>query len=160
MGWFHWVGGRFADGVPDDESRSGQYTPAGVHWNTRTAAPPMYASWEQHWPKIADLDGPTFEQIADHIRLFMTYCGETWCTDCRTVVRREHPESITSEILSSLDGKRVVTGSEDNTARLWDLNSPEASANPRVLRGHEGWVDTVAFSHNGQRLATGAQAHL
>ncbi|MBV9494447.1 MAG: excinuclease ABC subunit UvrA [Acidobacteria bacterium] len=50
----------------------------------------------------------TATELADHIRLFMTYCGETWCPDCAVKVRRETPESITNEIAGSLAGKRVV----------------------------------------------------
>ncbi|MEO8033034.1 MAG: excinuclease ABC subunit UvrA [Acidobacteriota bacterium] len=50
----------------------------------------------------------TATELADHIRLFMTYCGETWCPDCNATVRRESPESITRTIEESLAGKRVM----------------------------------------------------
>jgi excinuclease ABC subunit A len=50
----------------------------------------------------------TATELADHIRLFMTYCGETKCPDCGAIVRKDSPESITSEIASSLAGKRAV----------------------------------------------------
>src|SRR6476646_9256279 len=50
----------------------------------------------------------TATELADHIRLFMTYCGETKCPDCGAIVRKDSPESITAEIASSLAGKRVV----------------------------------------------------
>jgi excinuclease ABC subunit A len=50
----------------------------------------------------------TATELADHIRLFMTYCGETKCPDCGSKVRRDSPESITSEIAASLAGKRAV----------------------------------------------------
>jgi excinuclease ABC subunit A len=50
----------------------------------------------------------TATELADHIRLFMTYCGETWCPDCGVRVRKETPQSITAEIASSLAEKRVV----------------------------------------------------
>jgi excinuclease ABC subunit A len=50
----------------------------------------------------------TATELADHIRLFMTYCGETWCPDCRVVVKKEHPEFIANDILESLRGKRAV----------------------------------------------------
>jgi excinuclease ABC subunit A len=50
----------------------------------------------------------TATELADHIRLFMTYCGETWCPDCGVVVRKENPESITNQILATLAGKRAV----------------------------------------------------
>jgi excinuclease ABC subunit A len=50
----------------------------------------------------------TATELADHIRLFMTYCGETTCPDCKVLVRKESPESITSTIEELLAGKRVV----------------------------------------------------
>ncbi|MEO6486486.1 MAG: excinuclease ABC subunit UvrA [Thermoanaerobaculia bacterium] len=50
----------------------------------------------------------TATELADHLRLFMTYCGETRCPDCNVDVRKESPESITAEIGRTLDGKRVV----------------------------------------------------
>ena len=37
----------------------------------------------------------------------------------------------------SPDNHWVVTGSEDKTARLWDLSAKDPAANPVVLRGHE-----------------------
>jgi tetratricopeptide (TPR) repeat protein len=42
--------------------------------------------------------------------------------------------------------------SADKTVRLWALSQPQAE--PRVLRGHEDAVWGVAFSPNGQVLAT------
>src|SRR6202158_5965820 len=38
----------------------------------------------------------TATELADHIRLFMTYCGETICPDCNALVRKESPETITT----------------------------------------------------------------
>ena len=50
----------------------------------------------------------TATELADHIRLFMTYCGETVCPDCKVVIRKESPESITRAIEETLAGKRIV----------------------------------------------------
>ena len=50
----------------------------------------------------------TATELADHIRLFMTYCGETTCPDCKVIVRKETPESITTSICEQLKGQRVV----------------------------------------------------
>src|SRR5437867_2635000 len=50
----------------------------------------------------------TATELADHIRLFMTYCGETTCPDCKVIVRKETPESITNAIAEQLGGKRAV----------------------------------------------------
>jgi WD40 repeat protein len=48
----------------------------------------------------------------------------------------------------SPDGKRVVTGSWDNTARVWDLSG--ATPTSTTLKGHRGGVLSVAFSPGRQ----------
>jgi WD40 repeat protein len=53
----------------------------------------------------------------------------------------------------SPDGKLVLTGSGDGTARLWDA----ATGNEiRAFKGHEGPVTSVAFSPDGGRVLTGS----
>jgi WD40 repeat protein len=51
----------------------------------------------------------------------------------------------------SPDGKFLLTGAEDRTARLWDAGTGQER---RVLEGHEGRVFAVAFSPDGRRAAT------
>jgi sugar lactone lactonase YvrE len=54
----------------------------------------------------------------------------------------------------SPDGKRVVTGSDDKTARVWDLSRATPAAT--VLEGHRDAVWSVAFSPGGKRVVTGS----
>ena len=49
------------------------------------------------------------------------------------------------------DGRRVVTGSEDFTARVWDVVSGNCA---HVLDGHTGWVVHVCTTADGLRCAT------
>ena len=51
----------------------------------------------------------------------------------------------------SEDGKRVVTASNDRTARLWDAATGKEVA---VLRGHDAAVKAAAFSPDGERVVT------
>ena len=69
---------------------------------------PAIAIEQKNSVKNARSTVATATELADHIRLFMTYCGETWCPDCHVLVRKETPQSITNEIAQSLAGKRVI----------------------------------------------------
>jgi Tol biopolymer transport system component len=64
-----------------------------------------------------------------------------------------HRGSVWS-VAFSPDGKRMVTGSSDNTARVWDLSGATPTAT--VLEGHRGSVSSVAFSPDGKRVVTGS----
>ncbi len=69
---------------------------------------PAIAIEQKNSVKNARSTVATATELADHIRLFMTYCGETTCPDCTVLVRKESPESITTTIAEQLEGKRVV----------------------------------------------------
>jgi serine/threonine protein kinase/WD40 repeat protein len=51
----------------------------------------------------------------------------------------------------SLDGKRVVSGSFDLTARIWDTQTGETL---QVLTGHTGVVSSANFSPDGAKVVT------
>src|SRR4026208_913039 len=57
---------------------------------------PAIAIEQKNSVKNARSTVATATELADHIRLFMTYAGETWCPDCGVVVKKEHPELITN----------------------------------------------------------------
>jgi excinuclease ABC subunit A len=69
---------------------------------------PAIAIEQKNSVKNARSTVATATELADHIRLFMTYCGETWCPDCGVTVRKENPQSITTQILATLEGRRAV----------------------------------------------------
>jgi WD40 repeat protein len=52
------------------------------------------------------------------------------------------------------DGRRAVSGSEDKTLKVWDLETGEEL---RTLRGHEAWVQAVALSPDGRRAVSGSE---
>ena len=49
------------------------------------------------------------------------------------------------------DSKKVATGSEDKTARVWDANSGQELF---VLKGHTETINSVAWRPDGQRIVT------
>jgi WD40 repeat protein len=57
----------------------------------------------------------------------------------------------------SRDGKRIATGGEDNTVRLWDAGTGKLL---ETLRGHASPVSGVAFSPDGRWLVSGAGARI
>lgn len=61
-----------------------------------------------------------------------------------------HTDRVTSVAVSP-DGRQALSGSRDNLAILWDLNTGRAI---RQLAGHTDWVWDVAFSPHGERAVT------
>ena len=56
----------------------------------------------------------------------------------------------------SPDGQRIVTGSGDKTAKVWDAASGRELL---TLKGHSAAIEAVAFSPDGQRIVTGSADH-
>jgi WD40 repeat protein len=63
-----------------------------------------------------------------------------------------HTDTVLS-VAFSPDGKYMVTGSLDKTARLWNIAS---GAEVRIFTGHAGSVESVAFSPDGKYVLTGS----
>jgi excinuclease ABC subunit A len=69
---------------------------------------PALAIEQKNSVKNARSTVATATELADYIRLFMTYCGETVCPDCGVPVRKETPDSIANHVISALADRRVV----------------------------------------------------
>jgi WD40 repeat protein len=61
-----------------------------------------------------------------------------------------HDKTVRSAVFSP-DGRRVVTASDDGTARLWDAETGKELA---TLAGHETSVTSATFNPDGRRVVT------
>ena len=64
----------------------------------------------------------------------------------------KHQNTVFS-VAYSPDGKTVMTGSWDHTARLWDASTGKPVGPPLE---HQEWVWGVAFSPDGKTVITGS----
>ncbi|MCJ1479286.1 hypothetical protein MMC13_007971 [Lambiella insularis] len=64
-----------------------------------------------------------------------------------------HGEAILATQFSSASSSRMVTGSGDNTARIWDCDTGTPL---HTLKGHTSWVLAVSWSPDDSVIATGS----
>ena len=68
------------------------------------------------------------------------------------IFKERHAWRVKVLVFSS-DGKHLVSGSRDNSIRLWDT---EIGVGRTVLREHTGEVKALAFSTDGTTLISGS----
>ncbi|WP_249268059.1 WD40 repeat domain-containing protein [Microcystis aeruginosa FBCC-A68] len=67
--------------------------------------------------------------------------------------RLEGHDSYVQSVNFSPDGKTLVSGSDDGTIKLWNV---ETGKEIRTLKGHDGYVSSVNFSPDGKTLVSGS----
>jgi WD40 repeat protein len=73
-----------------------------------------------------------------------------WDACLRTI--EGHSKSVNSVAISH-DGTRIISGSNDNTIRIWDAQS---GASLHTLEGHSDAVNSVAVSRDGTYIISGS----
>lgn len=86
--------------------------------------------------------------VADSILLHLG----AWSQDVHPLRASCSHQGVVMAVAFSPDGKTVLTGSDDQTARLWDTATGKPFGPPLQ---HQGGVRTVAFSPDGETIATG-----
>lgn len=103
------------------------------------------------WTKIVSTSGRT-AKITDlkgnSSQLFIGHIINGYTSNIHQISRYGY---ITS-VAFSPDGNTVLTGSRDNTARLWDLQGNTL----KIFKGHTGPVTSIAFSKDGKTILTGS----
>jgi hypothetical protein len=71
--------------------------------------------------------------------------------------KKGHKWAVLRAVYSD-DGKRVITGSADNTAKIWNIEDVAAPQVQFTLQGHTASVTSVAFTpDSGTRALTGSE---
>jgi hypothetical protein len=66
-----------------------------------------------------------------------------------------HTDAVRA-VAYSEDGKQIISGGNDNSVRVWNLElTPRDDGFVRVLRGHGGWVTAALFAQQGRRAVSG-----
>lgn len=62
---------------------------------------------------------------------------------------------IVTSVAFSADGKRILSGSRDDTILVWNSETGEIVAGP--FKEHVDWLNSVAFSPNGKHVVSGSK---
>lgn len=74
-------------------------------------------------------------------------------------------EAAVESIIFSPNGQMLASGGRDGTILLWDVANKDRlkqigqSLTGPPITGHSGWINSVAFSSDGQTLASGSGDH-
>ncbi|KAJ3978738.1 WD40 repeat-like protein [Lentinula detonsa] len=116
-----------------------------------TSTPHLYLSGMPFIPKSSKLH-TVFEKCCNPQRraVFSRQIND-WPD--QQVILKGHTQG-TDAVAFSPDGKRIVSGSWDESIRIWNADTGEAIGDP--LQGHLYGVSSVAFSPDGKRIVSGS----
>ncbi|KAL5532054.1 hypothetical protein ACEPAF_5618 [Sanghuangporus sanghuang] len=100
--------------------------------------------------RIPDLVEYHFSML--HPIINVRRCGKKAPAQCIKLLAG-YTSRVKSVVLSP-DGKRIASGCDDRTIRIWDADSGEVVSGP--LEGHTEWVRSVTFSPDGKHVASGS----
>ena len=104
-----------------------------------------------------DVNSVSFSPVNEKLIAFGTEdeTVEVWdVTNEEPVTIGNHKDSVECVAFSLPDGNHVASGSYD-TICIWNVKSRELAVGP--LTGHGNWVQALAYSPDGTRLASGSR---
>ncbi|KIK66916.1 hypothetical protein GYMLUDRAFT_1023890 [Collybiopsis luxurians FD-317 M1] len=116
------------------------------------STPHLYLSGISFLPKGSILT----EIYKEKCNRIAVVCGgyQTDWPSQETVMWHGKKSSVISIALSP-DGKKIVSGSIDNSMQIWDAETGAAIGSP--LQGHTNQVTSVAFSPDGRKIVSGSK---
>ncbi|MBD2014401.1 NACHT domain-containing protein [Microcoleus sp. FACHB-53] len=97
-----------------------------------------------------DLSGWDFSSLT----VWQAYVQDATLSGVNFAGAMEGHDSMVVSVMFSPDGTRLISGSHDQTVRLWEVSTGEWL---KVLQGHDNWVWSVAFSPDGHSIASASQ---
>jgi len=121
-----------------------------IHIPAAPAAPAslFIFSPDSHWLASVSEEDATLVRLYD---LSAATTGEE-----KVVTLAGHTGNV-SAIAFTPDSRRLITGSDDKTARLWDLAGRSLSNQPVILVGHQAGIFSIAVSADSHWVATGGR---
>ncbi len=124
-------------------------------WNMETGNE-ILSDGETAWMEFGDRAGilwaAQFDPQGERVLTIGGNDARLWDVSTREPVVRFSPHGAVAAADISPNGKLLVTGSWDQSAKIWDLASGKAV---RKLDGiHKGYVNSVDFSPDGQSILT------
>ncbi|KAF8186538.1 quinon protein alcohol dehydrogenase-like superfamily, partial [Mycena galopus ATCC 62051] len=116
------------------------------------SAPHIYLSAFVFAPKSSMVKKVYSKRIAGVIKI---ETGEDLCWHPLQAVFHGHTACVTS-VAFSHDNKFVISGADDRTARIWDVETHQQIG---MLSGHRDTITSVAFSLDDKRVVSGSHDH-
>ena len=87
-----------------------------------------------------------------YLTILLSFIKISHSQELETVIQRGHLGAVKITAFSP-DGKYLVTGGRDRTAKLWEIATGREM---RTFLGHEGTVQALCFTPDGKYIATGS----